>query len=452
MSTPHQRSSSVSFPSAKRKRNITVSTTMPQTPAPLPAADDRAGWRAHWHAQGQPWRTEPAIDQQRQKELAQCRATAPDIEKGIYPFRGMKLSRADIEWLLATHEHGRGPVDWDDEKQHDRWGLDLRGTDLREANLENLPLARLRGGLTLDEWELVPSEHHEAAVLHLEGAKLPCAHLERAELGWAHLESTLLKETVLEGACLLLAHLEGANLTKANLKGANLRGTFFDIATDLDLVVLSSAQVSSTHWNNANLAVVKWSRVPVLGDEEIARQAKGQKGKKDKRTRLEEFERAVRANRRLTVVLRDHGLDEDAAHFAYRAQFLQRRVLWFLMTQSDMKLRQRLQTFGACFFSWFLFLIAGYGYKPGRSFLAYLFVISGFATTYYILGHIVGPLLSPLGALVFSMTSFHGRGFFPGNNISLDDPLTVLAALEALVGLIIEVTFIATLTQRFFNC
>ncbi|HEY1354054.1 MAG TPA: hypothetical protein VGF67_30965 [Ktedonobacteraceae bacterium] len=49
------------------------------------------------------------------------------------------------------------------------------------------------------------------------------------------------------------------------------------------------------------------------------------------------------------------------------------------------------------------------------------------------------------------MTSFHRRGFLPGNNISLSDPLTVLAALEALVGLIIEVTFIATLTQRFFK-
>ncbi len=49
------------------------------------------------------------------------------------------------------------------------------------------------------------------------------------------------------------------------------------------------------------------------------------------------------------------------------------------------------------------------------------------------------------------MTSFHGRGFFPGNNILLDDPLTVLAAFEALVGLIIKVTFIVTLTQRFFN-
>ena len=85
-----------------------------------------------------------------------------------------------------------------------------------------------------------------------------------------------------------------------------------------------------------------------------------------------------------------------------------------------------------------------------RSFLAYLLVIVAFATAYFIIGHEVGPVLSPSGALVFSMTSFHGRGFFPGG-IKLDDPLTTLAAIEAFVGLLIEVTFIATLTQRLFG-
>ena len=93
---------------------------------------------------------------------------------------------------------------------------------------------------------------------------------------------------------------------------------------------------------------------------------------------------------------------------------------------------------------------SGYGYKPIRSFLAYLIVILAFATTYFILGRTVGPALSPLGSVVFSMTSFHGRGFFPGG-ITLDDPLTVLAALEAFIGLLIEVTFIATLTRRLFG-
>ncbi|HKV83509.1 MAG TPA: hypothetical protein VJN88_03065, partial [Ktedonobacterales bacterium] len=62
---------------------------------------------------------------------------------------------------------------------------------------------------------------------------------------------------------------------------------------------------------------------------------------------------------------------------------------------------------------------------------------------------------SHLGAVVFSVTSFHGRGFFPGgrpgHSLTLDDPVTVLAAAEAIIGLLIEISFIATFTQRFFG-
>jgi hypothetical protein len=48
---------------------------------------------------------------------------------------------------------------------------------------------------------------------------------------------------------------------------------------------------------------------------------------------------------------------------------------------------------------------------------------------------------------------FHGRGFFPGleGKHSLHDPLIMVAAVEAVVGLIIEISFIATFTQRFFG-
>ena len=60
----------------------------------------------------EPWRTEPEIGPARQEQLTRCLAMVPDIKKAIYPFKGMKLSRADVEWLLATHENGRGPVDW----------------------------------------------------------------------------------------------------------------------------------------------------------------------------------------------------------------------------------------------------------------------------------------------------------------------------------------------------
>jgi hypothetical protein len=55
-----------------------------------------------------------------------------------------------------------------------------------------------------------------------------------------------------------------------------------------------------------------------------------------------------------------------------------------------------------------------------------------------------------LGALTFSVTSFHGRGFFPGG-VTLDDPITQMAAVEAVLGLLIEISFIATFTQRFFG-
>lgn len=108
-----------------------------------------------------------------------------------------------------------------------------------------------------------------------------------------------------------------------------------------------------------------------------------------------------------------------------------------------------MKTFASYFLSLFLNLLAGYGYRPGRSLLWYLVIIFGFATAYFAFGHL--PLFPD--ALVFSLTSFHGRGFFPslGNETTLHNPLVVLAAIEAVVGLFIEISFIATFTQRFFG-
>jgi hypothetical protein len=53
-------------------------------------------------------------------------------------------------------------------------------------------------------------------------------------------------------------------------------------------------------------------------------------------------------------------------------------------------------------------------------------------------------------ALVLSLSSFHGRGFFP-QGISLGDPVAIAAAFEAVTGLFIELVVIATFTQRFFS-
>jgi hypothetical protein len=116
-------------------------------------------------------------------------------------------------------------------------------------------------------------------------------------------------------------------------------------------------------------------------------------------TRLEEYEAAVRANRQLAVALRAQGLDEEAARFAYRAQILQRTVL------------RRQGKFGQYLFSLVLDLLAGYGYRPGRSLMAYLVVIFGFMGLYLLNTHGATAHLSWDEALVLSVTCFHGRGF-----------------------------------------
>lgn len=140
------------------------------------------------------WRIEPEIDAERQKFLAERLAGGLDISRGSYPFQSVKLNRADVEWLLARHENGRGPVDWNEAQQRGRLGLDLRGADLRQANLRGLPLARIRGGLTRGEWSKATREQRDAAGIHLEGADLTEAHLEGAILRGAHMRSTKLRK------------------------------------------------------------------------------------------------------------------------------------------------------------------------------------------------------------------------------------------------------------------
>src|SRR6266571_4997255 len=179
--------------SVKQRRSHKTSTANQQNGKQAPASqrptdNETEAWKTYWKAQGLPWRTEPEIDAERQKYLAERRCIVPDIENGIYPFKDIKLSRADIEWLLATHENGRGPVDRTEENQRTRNGLDMRGANLSQLHLSNLPLTRLQGGLNEDERMFATVEMCNMAAVHLEGTNLQNTHLERANLYRAHLE------------------------------------------------------------------------------------------------------------------------------------------------------------------------------------------------------------------------------------------------------------------------
>src|SRR5215469_4697867 len=117
-------------------------------PSNHPSLEDPASWKSYWHAQNQSWRTEPEIATERHAYLTACLGTPPDVPQGIYPFKAVQLSRADVEWLLVRHEGG--PVDWSKASEREREGIDVRGADLRDVDLRGLPLACLVGGLSYE--------------------------------------------------------------------------------------------------------------------------------------------------------------------------------------------------------------------------------------------------------------------------------------------------------------
>ena len=464
--------------------------------------------------------THPQIDTERQAFLASRCAVVAHIESGTYPFRDVKLSRSDVEWLLATHEDRLDRVATCNRCRQVDVGLDLRGALLQQVNLSALPLANLLGGRSwlvysasteeqcdhagvhfegadlgnarlegsflggahLEECFLggahlagvyLEGAHLEGASLegaHLEGAHLAGAHLEGANLAGAHLEGAHLAGAHLAGAHLAGAHLEGANLAGALLSGrtipagflkrvrhwdtdvltpANLQGAYFDSATILEDVVLGDEQfgfvsLADLHWGGANLSVVEWDAVTMLGDERRARQTAW----------LFHYQAAVRAYRQLAAALREQGMHEMTVRFAYRAHVLQRRVLWRQMLQLRRRgriVRWRLAaTMARYLCSWLLDLFAGYGYKPMRSLVAYALVIGAFMTLYYVQGAAYVPRVSWAQSFIVSMTAFHGRAFLPVQ-LRLAGPQAFTGAIESFVGLVFEIGLILILARRFLR-
>jgi uncharacterized protein YjbI with pentapeptide repeats len=376
---------------------------------------------------------------------------------------------------------------------------------LAGAHLEGANLART----DLEQATLLEA-HLEGADLfgtNLRKANLLEAHLEGARLSGAHLEGATLIDTHLGGKQVLSEDHARIQTWKpdfpAILQAADLRGVFFGSTTHLDGIELGNEEygfvaIADLHWDDVNLSVVNWKQLKLLGDEYrlhhhhnykwqpssqdddeafkgqinrqvavmlralevndavigyvfrspvltkklkerlIRQQRAPEQSQKDRL--LEGYLTAVRANRQLMVALQNQGLSEDADRFAYRAKVLQRQVLRIRGGRS----------IGQYIFSLFLDLLAGYGYKAQRTLLAYVLTLSIFALGYYLVGTSTGPAISPLVACLVSIASFHGRGLFPGG-FAPSQPMAILGEIEAVIGLTIEISFIATFTQRFFG-
>jgi uncharacterized protein YjbI with pentapeptide repeats len=421
------------------------------------------GSNMFWSARGQLWRTEPEILADRQEMLAARRAMTPDVPRGDFPFKGIRLERADVEWLLATHENGRGPVDPEDESQKNRVGLDLSGADLSHARLANLPLARLACDATRPTVEGLTEEQRRLAALDLHGADLSGSHLEGTCLDYANLERATLRGTRLDGASLWAvnlreadcdgayfagadlwnAHLEGAFLNRASLQGARLHevhlaGAHFNgiQLADKDGV---GPLVADVHWEGANLSVLNWSRIRVLGDDQWALQKETDGTVNGRIPRVQRFKSAMRANQQVALALQAQGMTDDAGRFFYRSRVLQRQLLALYGSRRA----------APYLVSLLLAALTGYGYRMGRMVVAYVALIAFFAAFYFGFGQTNSSHLGLGEATLLSIMAFHGRVF--SAPFSPNSPQSVVTAVEAITGFLFEGLFIAMLAQRVFG-
>jgi len=351
----------------------------------------------------QPDDREPTPERQAELRVA----SDANVTAGRAPYQRVHIrTRGELLWIMRAQN----------------WTGDVEGDGKERANLSR---ADLHGAM-------LSGVHLHAA--DLSGAYLKEANLSAAQLRRANLTDARLNEANLAGADLIRANLSGTNLFMANLRGANLLEARMDVATALIVVALDShTKVLDVAWNSVRLGQVDWEQAPSLGDEEYIAKAKGH------RDRAQACRRAARAYGGLAIALRAQGLLIPASRYRLREQQLERQAAFW-----DGKPLTWL-------FSCLLSLVAGYGERPARIFGAYLLIVSGFAAAYYTFGTGSGLIPGPVDALVFSVTSFHGRGFFPNENIGLHHPLTILAALEAVVGLFIELILIATFSRRFLG-
>jgi hypothetical protein len=325
---------------------------------------------------------------------------------------------------------------------------DLRGVNLSHVSLRDVYLRRADlSGANLVFADLTGA--HLADVT-LNDADMGRVILHRGELNYATLTGAHLRQANLSSANLQYANLAGARFHTADLRGAVLHGAYLDARTILsDARLDEHTWLGDISWNGAALTRIDWDRAPRIGDEgkplagtsravpggmtgdQVAPLSPGQ-------ARTKRYRDAARAYQQLALALQAQGMSEPAAHYAYRAQTLQRKALF------------RQGKLGRWGFSLALALLAGYGYRMGRILLAYLLVVGLAAVAYWTLGVSgYGPLLAPHEALLVSVTAFHGRVFAEAFQVT--SPAAWVAAAEAVSGLLIEGVFIAMLTQRFFS-
>lgn len=373
----------------------------------------------------------------RQEELEE--QSNRNTRLGNPPYANVEVrTRGEILWILGKREWSGERVNNHKERPNFSRillrGVDLSGIILYESDFNHAQMREV----TLKNAILGDSNFDGADLLgaDLSGAYLGFAKLNRARLSRAVLNSATLGEAKLRGAELDNAKLLGANLTKADLREANLTEIQIDSTTILAYIKLDEhTRLGDISWNGVPLARVDWNQIPRIGDEEAV--IKARKAHRNDIV-VQACREASRAYRGLSINLRQQGLAIPASNYRLREQRLERFAL------------RREKKWFSWFFSSILDLVAGYGERPARAVVAYLTTIFGFSVAFWVVSSQIPENLTPLESVLLSFSSFHGRGFLP-NFTQLGDPIGVVATFEAVIGLFIELIFIATFSRRFLD-
>lgn len=357
----------------------------------------------------QPDDTVPSAERQAELEAAYQK----NVAEGKAPYHSIQLlTRGELRWVLKQRGW-RGDTDYDVFVDNGQARLD-------ETNLSGIQLLKVVLG----------------------NVNLPQAQLKDAVLWGADLRGAILHGANLHGAVLLSADLRGVVFGTAHLDGADLRWSRMDADTSLDGTSISRfTLLGDVRWADTPLMLVTWHDALRISDEywAIGQCETGTRpGWKDKTTN--DFESAARAYRQLAVALRAQGMNDEVDRYAYRGHLMRREALRWS------------KRWGKLGFSWFLFLISGYGYRLWRILVTYAAVVLSFTLLYWILGVHSFPHEPGIRALwdsfLVSLSAIHGRTTF--EQLGAWSPAAWTAAVESVFGIVIEGVFVAMLIQRFF--
>jgi hypothetical protein len=348
-----------------------------------------------------------------ERQLELNAAYQDNVRLGRAPYDAVQIrTRGELTWIM--NERGWYGTSKEVRERNRRAVIDLSFADMRRINLRGSSffLSNFTGSL-LDFADLSDCNFY--------GGNFSGAYLNGTDFTESNLQIVNLS-----GANFLDTCLAGADLDEARLNGqTRLRGPKVDKHTRFGDIVL----------NDALVTLIDWSKIDTLGDEDYIRLAKTRNDK------ILALHKAIRAYRAFASALSSQGFKPEASRFRLRGQKLERKL--FLMQHHIMR----------WLFAAILNAMSGTGERPVRALATYCLTLATFAIIYYEVTHALLSGISSLTwseALVLSITSFHGRGFFPGN-ILLGDWVARIAALEAMIGLFIEIVFIATFSRRFLS-